>query len=57
MKLNKTKLGEVMFTGRKQRQQASLPAPLPGIARVSSLMILGVMTSSNLSVFIAARHQ
>ena len=39
-----------MFTGRKRRQQALPPAPLPGTARVSSVKILGVTISSSLSV-------
>jgi len=30
LKLNQTKSVEVIFTGRKQRQQAQSPAPLPG---------------------------
>ena len=47
--LNQTKSVEVIFTGRKRRQQALPPAPLPGIARVSSVKILGVTMSSIVS--------
>ena len=40
-----------MFTGGKQtRNAASTPPPLPDIARVSSLKMLGVTVSSRLSV-------
>jgi len=50
LKLNQTKSVEVMFTGPKRYQQALPPAPLPGIACVSFVKILGVTISSSSSV-------
>jgi len=50
LKLNHTKSGEVVFIGRKRRQQINLPPQLPGIARVSAVKILGVTISNTLLV-------
>jgi len=49
--LNRAKCVEIVFTSsRRVRSAASTPPPLPDIARVSSLKMLGVTVSSRLSV-------
>jgi len=48
--LNRQKCVEVLFTSSRTRHAVQPPPPLPDIARVSSLKILGVTVSSRLSV-------
>ena len=53
-KLNSGKTKEMVITGRGKRgKSANLPAPCPGIERVSSVCILGVTVNDQLS---AADH-
>jgi len=54
LKLNRGKTKEMVITGRGKRgKSANLPAPCPGIERVSSICILGVTDNDQLS---AADH-
>ena len=48
--LNLEKCVEILFTSSRTRHAAPPPPPLPDIARMSSLKILGVTVSSRLSV-------
>ena len=50
MTLNRSKSVEIIFTSHKRRRQVDQPPPLPDIARVSSIKILGVTISNRLSV-------
>jgi hypothetical protein len=46
LRLNPTKSSEIIF--KRQRSKVAEPAPTPGLARVSSLKILGVTLQSNM---------
>ena len=48
--LNQNKCEEIIFTRPRMRSKLDLPDPVPGIARVSYVKILGVIVSENLSV-------
>jgi len=48
--LNLTKTVEIVFLDSKRRRQVQLPSPLATISRVSSLKVLGVTISSQMSV-------
>ena len=48
--LNRSKTKEIVFTSGKRKCPVSTPLPLPGIARVTSLKILGVTITNKLSV-------
>ena len=50
LQLNRKKCVEIVFATNRTRHVATPPPPLPDIARVSSLNILGVTVSSRLSV-------
>ena len=50
LQLDHKKCVEILFTSSRIRSDAPLPPPLPDIAQVSSLKILGVTVSSRLSV-------
>ena len=48
--LNKSKTSEVVFHDARRKQKATMPPHLSGIARNTSLNILGVTLTANLSV-------
>ena len=48
--LNRSKSNEVIFTDSKRKRQIQKPSPEMGIARVTSIKILGVTVTNNLSV-------
>jgi len=48
--LNLTKTVEIVFVDSKRRRQVQPPSPLATISRVSSLKVLGVTISSQMSV-------
>ena len=48
--VNLTKTVEIIFVDRKRRRQVQPPSPLATISRVSSLKVLGVTMSSQMSV-------
>jgi len=50
-RLNQAKTVEIVFYARgRHRAEEELPPPLPGIQRVSSIKVLGVTISNNLSM-------
>jgi len=48
--LNRSKSAEIFFTDSRKRRSVVPPSPLPDIARVQSLKVLGVTISSSLSL-------
>ena len=48
--LNRSKSAEIVFTESRKRRSVVPPSPLPDIARVQSLKVLGVTISSSLSL-------
>ena len=48
--LNWSKSAEIVFSDSRKRRSEEPPPPLPGIARVKSLKVLGVTISSSLSL-------
>ena len=50
MALNWSKSAEIVFSDSRKRRSEEPPPPLPGIARVKSLKVLGVTISSSLSL-------
>jgi len=48
--LNRSKSAEIVFTDSRKRRSVVPPSPLPDIARVQSLKVLGVTISSSLSL-------
>jgi hypothetical protein len=49
LKLNKRKTREIVFYDNRRRSRVQPPPPLPDVARDTTLKILGVTFSSNLS--------
>jgi hypothetical protein len=49
LKLNKLKTREIVFYDNRRRSRVQPPPPLPDVARDTTLKILGVTFSSNLS--------
>ena len=54
--LNRTKMKEIIFVDTKRRRQVAAPPALPGIDRVTSLKILGVTMTNDISVSDHIRH-
>jgi len=49
LQLNRAKSNEIIFVVTRRKRKAPEPSPLPGVARVTSLKILGVTLSTALS--------
>jgi len=54
LRLNRTKTYEIVFTDNRRKRVSQPPPPIPGIARTSTLKILGVTITSGLSM---SEHQ
>jgi len=50
LKVNPTNYAEIIFVHKKREATVQLPLPMPNIARVSTMKVLGITFTNSLSV-------